>query len=884
MFYGLISNGLLFKRLQIRSRLSKTFDNVAVFLLGYRFPQTPSMSAARYTIEQVVKMIRGTLLQKGNDHAVEHLLQDSRKLAFPDTSIFFAIKGHRRNGHDYIDELYSKGVRHFVTSDNVEPLRYPEANFIKSKNAVLALQNLAAGHRKQFNLPVIGITGSNGKTIVKEWLYQLLENDFNIVRSPKSYNSQIGVPLSVWQMAPYHTMAIFEAGVSQPNEMADLEKVIQPTIGIFTNIGPAHDEGFLNIRQKINEKLKLFIHTDVLIYNRDYMDLNECLVGLRDRMKLNDPDFNGFKTFSWTRKGLEADVTIKTVIKHPYYTEIEALHKKDVYTFSIPFTDDASIENAIHCWMLMRYIDIDPNTAAQRLMNLNKIAMRLELKDGLNNCSLINDYYNSDINSFSIAIDFLKQQKKHPRYTVILSDILQTGVNDMDLYGQVAGLLKNHGVNKFIGIGPALQRQHKMFTGNGMEAQFFKTTDDFLLQFDLSQFNEETILLKGARTFEFEKISKQLEYKRHETILEINLNALVHNLHVYQQHLKPETKTMVMVKAFSYGSGSFEIANVLQNQRVEYLAVAYGDEGIELRKDGILMPIMVMHPVENAYESLVFYHLEPVLFNMRTLRDFLDVLKVDEKNHKEPFPVHLEVETGMHRLGFEETVLNDLVELLNENKNLLQVKSVYSHLAGSEDPVFDGYTRKQIDKFNRMAEKLEEGLGYTVIKHVLNSAGILRFPEAQHDMVRLGIGLYGIDSTDLLHDKLRNVSTLKTLITQIQHLKAGDTVGYSRKGILQRDSIIATVGIGYADGLRRNLSNGVGKMMVHGRMVPIVGNVCMDMTMIDVTDVPRVEEGDEVIVFGDELSPLKLAEWSETIPYEILSTISQRVKRVYYQE
>ncbi|HZG01079.1 MAG TPA: bifunctional UDP-N-acetylmuramoyl-tripeptide:D-alanyl-D-alanine ligase/alanine racemase, partial [Chitinophagales bacterium] len=780
--------------------------------------------------------------------------------------------------------LYQKGLRHFVISGNVEPLRFPEANFIRVKNTVLALQNLAAGHRKTFPIPVIGITGSNGKTIVKEWLYQLLEADYNIVRSPKSYNSQIGVPLSVWQMAPYHTLAVFEAGVSQPNEMADLEKVIQPTIGIFTNIGPAHDEGFLNIRQKINEKLKLFIHTEILIYCRDYMDLNECLVGLRDRMKLNDPDFNGFKTFSWSKTGLEADVMIRNVTKHPYYTEIEAATKKETFAFSIPFTDDASIENAIQCWMLMTHMGIDNGVIAQRMMNLNKIAMRLELKDGLNNCSLINDYYNSDINSLSIAIDFLKQQKKHPRHTVILSDILQSGVNDVELYGKVANLLKSHNVNRFIGIGKAIQRQHKMFQTEGLETQFYPNTDDFLMQFDLSQFNEETVLLKGARQFAFEKISKQLEYKRHETILEINLNALVHNLHTYQQLLKPETKTIVMVKAFSYGSGAFEIANVLQNQRVDYLAVAYGDEGIELRKAGILVPIMVMHPVERAYDALLFYQLEPVVFNTRTLTDFLAVLRHDEKNRREPFAIHLEVETGMHRLGFEEQHIDDLLVLLNDNKKLVQVKSVFSHLAGSDDAVFDGYTRKQIETFERIAEKLEEGLGHTVIKHLLNSAGIVRFPEAQFDMVRLGIGLYGIDATNDLNDKLRNVSTLKTLVTQLKHLKAGDSVGYSRKGMIQRDSVIATVGIGYADGLRRSLSNGVGKMMVRGRVVPIVGNVCMDMCMIDVTDVPRVEEGDEVIVFGDDLSPAKLAEWSGTISYEILSTISQRVKRVYYQE
>ncbi len=842
------------------------------------------MNLKNYTAEQLAKMTRGKLLQKGQPVFIEHLLLDSRKLTIAESSVFFGIKGDRRNGHQFIGELYKKGVRCFVVSETVETKNFPDANFISVKETTAALQNLTAAHRKLFNIPVIGITGSNGKTIVKEWLFQLLEPDFNIVRSPKSYNSQIGVPLSVWQIAPYHNLGIFEAGISQPDEMGNLEKIIQPTIGIFTNIGGAHNEGFLDIRQKVNEKLRLFTRADIVIFCRDYLDINECLVTARDRMKKADSDFDGFKTFSWTRKNLDADVTVTAIHKVGNYTEVDAEIKGERYNFSIPFIDEASIENGINCWMLMMYMKIDPAIISQRMLALNKIAMRLEMKDAINNCSLINDSYNSDLNSLNIAIDFLNQQKQHNHRTLVLSDILQSGMSDDELYGEVSSIIVSKGVNRIFGIGKSIFKKQKYFSDKkNLESIFYSSTEDFLKDFNAELFRDETILLKGARSFEFERISKKLEQQAHETILEINLNNLAQNLSVYQSLLKPETKLMVMVKAYSYGSGSFEIASLLQQHKVDYLAVAYTDEGVELRKAGITMPIMVMNPEAGGYEEVIHYRLEPEMYNLRALRQFNNVAQQHKENYPKGYPIHIELETGMHRLGIEENELDEVVKLLIEDSSL-QVQTIFSHLAASEDVTLDDFTKEQIARFEKMSDKIKSSLKYSVKRHILNSAGIARFSNSQYEMVRLGLGLYGIDSSKKLEGNLKQVGTLKTTVSQIKHLKAGETVGYNRSGKTEHDTIIATVGIGYADGLSRRLSNGVGKMLVKGKLVSIIGKVCMDMTMLDVTAINGVEEGDEVIVFGEELPLQILAEWSGTIPYEVMTGISRRVKRIYFQE
>ncbi|MES2284748.1 MAG: bifunctional UDP-N-acetylmuramoyl-tripeptide:D-alanyl-D-alanine ligase/alanine racemase [Bacteroidota bacterium] len=825
-----------------------------------------------HTISTIATVINASTSGNGNtDTAIKNLLIDSRKLSNAETSLFFAIKGERHDGHAYLIDLYEKGVRHFVVSslpqnNNV----FNNAVFLLVKDTLLALQSLCAFHRKQFKIPVIGITGSNGKTIVKEWLYQLMREDKNIVRSPKSFNSQVGVPLSVWQITEENKLGIFEAGISKTQEMSLLETIIQPTIGLITNIGQAHDESFENQKQKVDEKLKLFVNSEVLIYCKDYLLVhNEITI---------NKAFKDLQVFSWSRK-LRSDLLIGRITKGVADTKIQGIYKNDFIHINIPFTDEASIENAIHCWAMLLYLGYENPVIAERMRFLSPIAMRLELKEGINNCSIINDSYNSDLGSLAIALDFLNQQKQHPKKTLILSDILQSGRNEETLYREVAELIHKKGVSRLIGIGDGISNQTKQFD---VEKTFYRSTDEFLKEFNNSFFRDETILLKGARAFGFEAISKIIQQKAHETVLEINLNAIVHNLNYFRGKIKSDTKIMAMVKAFSYGSGSFEIANILQFHRVDFLAVAYADEGIELRKAGITMPIMVMNPEEQSYDSMLQYNLEPEIYSFRVLSLFEETLKRSEHDSEHPIPIHIKLDTGMHRLGFDEDEVNELIVRIKNNKHLT-VKSVFSHLAATDESEHDDFTWQQIKKFNEMSAKIKSHFTYPIMKHILNSAGITRFPDAQFNMVRLGIGLYGIGAGASEQTQLQNVSTLKTSISQIKNIPANETIGYSRKGIATRDIQIATVPIGYADGLSRKLSGGKGKMIVNGQYAPIIGNVCMDMCMIDITDI-NANENDEVIVFGEAYPITEVAKDVGTIPYEILTNVSRRVKRVYYQE
>ncbi|WP_298736343.1 bifunctional UDP-N-acetylmuramoyl-tripeptide:D-alanyl-D-alanine ligase/alanine racemase [uncultured Chitinophaga sp.] len=831
-----------------------------------------------YNAANISKILKGELLQDRGIPEIAHILLDSRKLIFPETSLFIPLVSTRRNAHQYIPDLYEKGVRNFIVSEHLPLEQYPEANVILVKDTMQALHTLVAWHRQQFHVPVIGITGSNGKTIIKEWLFQLLEKDYNIVRSPKSYNSQTGVPLSVWQMQPEHELAIFEAGISQPGEMEHLEKIIRPTIGIFTNIGEAHNEGFLNVRQKINEKLVLFAKSDILIYCKDYLELNECVLNFHTQIGRKDNQ-EGLQLLSWSRK-TDADLRIISIDKDQSHTRIDALYKNAPLYIRIPFVDEGSVENAIHCWALMLYLGTAQNVIQQRMDQLGNIAMRLELKQGINNCSVINDSYNSDLGSLTIALDFLQQQQQHPTRTVILSDILQSGKSDASLYEEVAGLLQKKGITKFIGIGKNISREKKSFQQiEGLKNHFFLTTEAFIQQFNPQDFQHETILLKGARIYEFERIGKLLEQKAHQTILEINLSALAHNVKQYQSLLKPSTKLMAMVKAFSYGSGSFEIANLLQFHGVDYLAVAYADEGVELRRTGITMPIMVMNPEPSSFGAILQWNLEPEIYSLHLLQLFEEEVRVAGKTD---FPIHVKLDTGMHRLGFERKDIPALALMLTESGRL-KVQSIFSHLAASEDPGKDAFTQQQGRLFFEMSHELQKALGYTSIRHISNSAAIGRHPDLQLDMVRLGIGMYGVDNGEM-QEKLRNVSTLKTTVAQVKELQAGDTVGYGGKWTASGPSVIATVRIGYADGYPRSLSNGVGKMLIRGQLAPVAGIVAMDMLMLDVTHIPEVTEGDEVIVFGQDLPVQQLATWAGTIPYEILTGISQRVKRIYFEE
>jgi alanine racemase len=824
----------------------------------------------RYSVNEIATIVKGEL--KGSSNAViNDILIDSRKLGNPSVSLFFAIKGDRHDGHNYIHDLYHKGVLHFVVTElpvNSEQLK--NACFIIVTNTLQSLQQLCAHHRKQFNVPVIGITGSNGKTIVKEWLYQLLREDKNIVRSPKSYNSQVGVPLSVWQMNEDHVLAIFEAGISRPDEMSLLENVIKPTIGVITNIGKAHDENFENAENKANEKLKLFTHCEELIYCKDYFVIHNEL--------MKSKQFHNIKLFTWSRKS-NADLLVGRIDKTQTDTQIQAVYKSSFIQITIPFVDEASIENAIHCWAVMLYMGYDNNTISKRMLLLSPIAMRLEMKEGVNNCSIINDSYNSDISSLAIALDFLNQQKQHPQKTLVISDILQSGQSDESLYGAVAELVHKKGVSRIIGIGKGISSQQHLFA---IEKRFYNTTADFLKDYSPTYFRDETILLKGARLFGFEAIIKVIQQKAHQTVLEINLNALVHNLNYYRSKLKPETMVMAMVKAFSYGSGSFEIANTLQFHRINYLAVAYADEGVELRKAGITLPIMVMNPEEESYDAMIQYHLEPEIFSFRVLNLFEQALKRIMPANASPVPVHIKLDTGMRRLGFEKDDVNELIVRIKNNKQLY-VKSIFSHLAASDELEHESFTHGQIELFESMSTTIQSHFGYPILRHILNSAGISNYAYAQFDMVRLGIGLYGIGADEKEQAQLQNVSTLKTCISQIKNVPAKETVGYSRKGVAQRDIQIATVPIGYADGLSRKLSNGNGKMVVKGKIAPIIGNVCMDMCMIDITDI-HANENDEVLIFGDLYSISQVAKDVGTIPYEILTNISRRVKRVYFQE
>ncbi len=822
-----------------------------------------------YLLEAIASMTGGKLTGNPGSAVIEELLTDSRKLTSPQHTLFFAIVTSRNDGHNYIGDLYGQGIRYFCVS-KLPATIMPDAVYIQVNNTLDALQQLAAAHRAVFSWPVIGITGSNGKTIIKEWLWQLISPEKIIVRSPKSYNSQIGVPLSVWQMKSLHNLAIIEAGISQPGEMEHLEKIIRPTIGIFTNIGHAHDQYFNSQEQKTNEKLKLFSGVDLLIYCSDNPLISASIV----KMGISKE-----RLFDWGKNEHARLKITSTLIEKTNTVIYGTFDGKDI-SIEIPFSDNASIENAIHCWAVMLSFGYGPDVTASRMRKLTRIAMRLEMKEGINGCSVINDAYSSDPDSLAIALDFMVQQNQHQKRTVILSDMLQGSPNEDGLYRTIAGLLADKGVNKLIGIGSALSRHSDFFLIK--EKSFYPSTKEFLNEFKSLIFRNETILLKGARIFEFERINQLLQQKSHETVLEVNLNALVHNLNYYRTFLNPGTKLMAMVKAFSYGSGSFEIANALQFHRADYLAVAYADEGVELRKAGISLPIMVMNPEESGMEAILQHSLEPEIYNFRSLQMLNKAINAFKIPSGTQILAHLKLDTGMRRLGFGESDLDGLCSLLMASPDI-RVQSVFSHLAGSDDLKLDTFTRQQIDQFTRMTERLEQTLGYPFLRHILNSAGISRFPEAQFSMVRLGISLYGISADPDEQKMLENVTSLKTSISQIKTIAPGETVGYSRAWTATQTTTIATIPIGYADGLSRRLSNGRGKMLVNGHLAPVAGNICMDMTMLDITGI-EAAEGDEVIVFDEELPITDLAEAMETIPYEILTGISRRVKRVYFQE
>lgn len=820
-----------------------------------------------YNTSQIATIIKAA----GEIHADNNLsvlLTDSRSLTFPEESIFFALVTERNDGHKYIKELYDKGVRDFVIDHYpIEADQMPEANFLRVANTLAAMQMLAAHHRRQFDIPVIGITGSNGKTSVKEWLHQLLQDDYNIVRSPRSYNSQTGVPLSVWQLNEKTELALFEAGISRPDEMNRLEEIIQPTIGLITNIGEAHQEGFASIQQKCIEKLTLLQGCDCIIYDGDNEIVSDCV----EKLCL------GAYEIAWSRKDRDKPLYISSIEKGDHTTRIKYTYLQYMLEVTIPYTDDASIQNAIHCLAIMLYLNRTPEVISERMAKLEPLAMRMEVKEGNNNCLIINDSYNSDMDSLTIALDFQARRaaSSNMKRTLILSDIFQTGLPPATLYRKVSELLKRKGIERLIGIGPIISDNAYLFD---IEKEFYSGTREFVEQLTPDTFHNELILIKGARDFHFELISEALELKQHETILEVNLDALIDNLNYYKSYLKPETKVVCMVKAFGYGAGSYEIAKTLQDRGADYLAVAVADEGAELRKAGITMPIIVMNPEMSSFRTLFSYRLEPEIYSFNLLNA---LLAEGEKLGVSGYPIHIKIDSGMHRLGFTENQIDELAGLL-QSQIVLMARSVFSHLAGSDEAQHDGYTLQQAATFNRCADKIQAASKHKVMRHLLNTAGITRFSEYQADMVRLGIGLYGVSPIDE-NQGLRPVSTLKTTILQIHEYEAGETIGYGRHGVLTRHSRIAAIPIGYADGLDRHLGNGNCEVLINGHRAPIVGNICMDICMIDVTDI-ACNEGDRVEIFGENLPVQELAQRLDTIPYEVLTSISNRVKRVYYRE
>jgi len=813
----------------------------------------------------IARITGGTLIGSP-DVVVSELVTDSRQLSFTEEIAFVAIRGKNHDGHQYIANLYQKGIRTFIVEKLPENTSgYSSAAFIQTDSSVEALQKIASYRRKAFNSPVIAITGSAGKTIVKEWLADIMSLTLPVIRSPRSYNSQIGVPLSVWKLDEKYRLGIFEAGISQMGEMEKLRKIIDPTIGVITNIGDAHRENFPDYHTKASEKLKLFRNSSAIIFCSDHKIIRELID--------SDENLGKKELVSWSVQNKSASVYAVIFILPSGNTGLNLTFRGVSFLFEVPFQDRASIENAITVASVCLYMGVSQDIIDRGLRGLVSVPMRMEMKGGINNCQLIEDYYNSDPGSLGMAIDYLLAQNGK-KTTLILSDFVQAGRSDEDLYGEVAGLIRKTEISRFIGIGRALTSCRHLFRPDD---RFFYTTDEYIRSVITTDYRNEIILLKGARIFEFEKIAKVLEQQVHQTVLEINLDAISHNLNKFRSYLDPSVKIMAMVKAFAYGSGSSEIASFLEYHRVGYLAVAYADEGVGLRNSGVTLPVMVMNPDPSAADLMIKYNLEPELYSFASFRSFVTVA---ERHGLIGYPVHIKIDTGMHRLGFLPEEVDELVKEIHDME-CIRIISVFSHLSASEDPQLDDFTRKQVQIFLEAAGKIREAVTYPFLRHILNSSGIIRMPEYQFEMVRPGIGIYGAGSFEGV--ELKQAGRFKTRISQVKKVKKGEPVGYGCSDVSDSDRIIAILPVGYADGLKRKMGNSRGSLFIKGKRVPIIGNVCMDMCMADITGTDAVE-GDEAEIFGENIPVNEIAEICETIPYEILTSIPERVKRVFYRE
>ena len=826
-----------------------------------------------YTIEKITTLI-GARRIGHTDAKIGWLLTDSRSLCFPEETLFFALRSQRNDGHRYIEDLYRRGVRNFVVENSQLSTfnsQLADANFLVVPSPLEALQRLAERHRDEFDIPVVGITGSNGKTMVKEWLYQILAPQMVVTRSPRSYNSQIGVPLSVWLLNEQTQVGVFEAGISEPGEMQSLHDIIQPTIGVLTSLGSAHQRNFRSMDEKCMEKLQLFHGAKVIAYNSDDDTISRCI---------RRSGYQGEK-IGWSRENQSAPLFIAGISSNTDGTSLSSIsyiYKGVRGEYHLPFIDEASIECSFACAAIALYLGVSAADLDARMAQLEPVAMRLEVKEGRRGCTLINDSYNSDVNSLDIALDFMNRrpdtQGRHR--TLILSDIQQMGMDKSELYREVSDLCKKRGIDRLIGIGTSIQAHGDVI--DIADKIFFPGVEQFVTSDAFRSLHDEVILLKGARVFGFDHLTELLEQKVHETILEVNLNAVVDNLNFYRSFLKPETKLVCMVKADAYGAGAVEVAKTLQDHRVDYLAVAVADEGVTLRRNGITQNIMIMNPEMTAFKTMFDYDLEPEVYNFR-LMDAL--IHAAEKEGITGWPVHIKLDTGMHRLGFDpEKDLDEVIDRL-KHQNAIIPRSVFSHFVGSDSDDFDNFSAMQFEKFDKGSKKLQAAFSHKILRHMDNSAAIEHFPERQMDMCRLGLGLYGVDPRD--NRMLHTVSTLKTTILQLRHVPKEETVGYSRKGILTRDSVIAAIPIGYADGLNRHLGRGKCYCLVNGQKAPYVGNICMDVAMIDVTDID-CKEGDSVEIFGEHLPITVLSDVLDTIPYEVMTSVSNRVKKVYFQD
>jgi alanine racemase len=816
---------------------------------------------ADWTLNEICKEITGILHGKGSMR-ISDLAYDSRTLITGRETLFIALVGEQHNGHHYIAELYERGIRAFLVSALPDCSLYPEAGFCLVDNTLDALQSLASARRLRFEGELVAITGSNGKTIVKEWIYQCVAGSVRTHRSPLSYNSQLGVPLSLWGIESHHELAIIEAGISRPGEMEKLQVITRPDTGIFTHLGTAHQEHFLSLDQKIREKALLFRDCKKVICRADAR-----VDGIPLMNYFENP---GTEIVSWSLKG-EAGYRFTITGRSHSHTRLEASLGGQPVQFELPFGDDASIENALHAFVYSVEKGLAVKQVIERIGVLEPVSMRLEMLQGIMGSTLINDSYNADTAGLTAALDLMGQQDSKKGRMVILSDLLQSGMEERELYSEIAALLRSRGVDQFVGIGPALYRWRALFPGTAL---FYESTFEFLHGLDRTLFRDQIVLIKGSRKFEFERITRDLQLKSHQTRLETDLNAMVDNLNHYRSLLREGVDIMVMVKALSYGIGNIEIAKLMQFHKVNYLAVAFIDEGVELRKAGIHLPIMVLNPVPSGFPSMLDQGLEPEIYNLIGVEALYKIL---HERGMYDYPVHLKLDTGMHRLGFGKEELEQAIPWLQKPE--FRVLTVFTHLAAADEEVHDGFTREQILRFEQLSALLEGIQEHRIRKHVLNSAGIQRFPDYQYDMVRLGIGLHGIGSSS----SLKPVSSFLTTVSQVRTIPEGESVGYSRKGRTNRTSKIATIPVGYADGFQRSLGNGAGTVFVKGRFVPTIGEICMDMTMIDVTGAD-VREGDVVEIFGNAQTVSDLARQAGTIPYDILTSIPERVKRVYLQE